>query len=352
MFGNKKIKIDNTDKELAAKINQDLMVRNMPTVKRLSDAALSPSSLVSEQTESDNLSDFSETKHNFKAVGMFIIIGGIIFIGVLIYLSYVYIIKPQTKKETVAPVVTVLPEKSSIENLINEQKINSENEIITATTSLVATMTPNILDLATSSASSTVMGEELLGKQDIVLQPLFDSDGDGLNDEEELVLGTKLELVDSNGNTYPDLVEINNNYNPVSQGKLNTNINLENYFNKTFSYNLLFPKNWVQSSLNDDSTIIFTAPDDSIIQISAQNNIDKQGILDWYEESFPDIVITYDKLKTLDNWDGVWGNDNLNFYLTDKQKTNIYVVSYIPAVDGRLVYPNIFNLMINSLSIK
>lgn len=353
MFGNKKSKTNNDDQEAAAKVNQDLVVRNMPTANRLNGTASTPlSATVSEQTESNSFSDFSEPKRNFKMIGSIIIVGGIIFIGVLVYLSYIYIIKPQANKKVEQPIVAPIVETNSIENLINEQRASSTEQIITATTSLVATLTPNVLDLATSSDSSIIMNEELTGKQNVSLPTLIDSDNDGLNDEEEIVLGTNPALVDSNNNTYADLVEINNNYNPVSQGKLDTNVNLANYHSQTFNYNILYPKIWTLGALNDDSTIIFTAPDDSIIQISVQSNTDEQGILDWYGKSFPDTIITYDKLKSMDNWDGVWGADNLNFYLTDKKHTNIYVISYIPAVDGRLVYPNIFNLMLNSLSIK
>lgn len=88
------------------------------------------------------------------------------------------------------------------------------------------------------------------------------------------------------------------------------------------------------------------------MQVSVQDNSDHQSILGWYNNSFPDVTITYDKLKTTENWDGIFGKDNLNFYLTDKKRNNIYVVSYLPAVAGRLAYPNIFQLMVNSLLIK
>jgi len=46
------------------------------------------------------------------------------------------------------------------------------------------------------------------------------------------------------------------------------------------------------------------------------------------------------------------GENGLNFYLTDKKKTNIFVVSYISATADRLAYPDIFQLLINSLLIK
>lgn len=345
MFGSKNKK-NNNDQELATKINQDLVVRNMPSLARLNGTANS-SPAAPAQLEGNTLSSFSRPKHNFKIVGMIIIFGGLIFIGGLVYLSYVYIIKPQINKND-TKIATTTPIKSSIVETPRATTTNQDNII---TSNIIETVTPENVIISTSSTSST-MNEELAGKQNTNLPPLVDTDSDGLNDDEELILGTSPSSTDSNNNTYMDSVEISNNYDPAGSGKLSNNSNLAKQMNPAFFYEVLYPKNWLVKSMNSDSTFTFTAPDDSIIQISVQENTDRQSILGWYGNSFPDITVTYDKLKSTDNWDGIMGADNLNFYLTDKKKNNIYVFSYIPAVDGRLVYPNIFKLMINSLLIK
>jgi len=346
MFGHK-IKKLNNDQELVTKVNQDLIVRNMPVLARAGSPV--PASSSDNQMTGGGLSSFDQPKHNFKMVGLVIIGGGLLLIGGLVYLSYIYIIKPQANK---TPTVFVEPESTkSIVDTINEMQATTSEPIIVATTSEVTAATTSEVTAATAS-SSLVMNEELNGKQNTDLPPLVDSDADGLNDEEEAVLGTNAQLVDSNNNTYPDLIEINNNYDPAGKGKISGNVNLIKYVNKTIGYEILYPKNWTPKSLNDDSTIVFTAPDDSIVQISVQDNTDRQSILGWYGNAFPDIVVTYDKLKTIDNWDGIMGDDNLNFYLTDKKHKSIYVISYLPAVNERLAYPNIFKLMINSLVIK
>lgn len=343
MFGTKNKPI-NKEQDLATKVNQDLVVRNMPSLNRLSGSLPLPKKSL---PDTNVLSGMSPVKHNFKAVGVFIIIGGLIVIAGLVYASYVYIIKPQAKPSVTA--TAPVDQKPSVVNTKNE--VETTTPVIIATTSTVTIATTTDTEIASSSASST-MNEELTGKQNTNLPPLLDSDSDGLVDEEEVVLGTNLQLADSNGNSYSDLTEINNNYNPAATGKLSENVNLTFYINKTIGYKHLAPKNWLAKSLNSDSTITFTAPDDSIIQISVQDNTERQSILGWYGNSFPEVTVTYDKLKTTDNWDGVMGEDGLNFYLTDKKRNNIYVISYIPAVDGRLVYPNIFKLMINSFLIN
>jgi hypothetical protein len=347
MFGNKNKK-PNIEQDLATKVNQDLVVRNMPNFNKAN--AYRPTPSINQLPEHSVLSNMSPVKHNFKAVGLFIILGGVIFIGALAYASYVYVIKPQTNKNN-TPVVAPAPLKNSIVDTINEVRPTTTEAIITASTSEVALATTSDANIASSSASST-MNEELLGKTNVDAPPLLDSDSDGLSDEEELALGTNAQVADSNNNSYSDLTEVNNNYNPAGSGKLSANTNLSKYTNKTFAYEILAPKGWAVKSLNNDSTVTFTAPDDSIIQISVQDNSERQSILGWYGNSFPDITVTYDKLKTVDNWDGVMGEDSLNFYLTDKKRNNVYVISYIPAVDGRLAYTNIFKLMINSFLIK
>lgn len=347
MFGSKKKnKLTDNSAEIANKVNSDLLVRNMPSAARLSASNVSASQGTS--IKSNVLSTVVRPENKHQAVGMMIIGGGLVLIGALVYLSYVFIIKPQTKPVT-PPVANVQePAKSSV---INMQTATSSDEVAAPSVSDVATVTPTTIDFV-SSSSVTAMAEESSGRNSENLPPILDADNDGLNNDEELVLGTNPDIGDSNANNYTDLVEINNGYNPNGTGKLSTNANLATYTNSAFAYNILYPKDWEFSSLSEDTVIVFNAPDDSIIQVSVQENTDKQGILAWYTDSFSDSLTTYDKLKSTASWDGIMSADGLNFYLTDKKKTNLYTISYIPAVSGRVVYPNIFKLMIDSLVIK
>ena len=330
---------------MMVKVNQDLLVRNMPKLNLFGGGI--PTSK-SQEMNSNSLSSFVKPENKHQAVGLVIIGGGLVLIGVLIYISYIFIIKPQTKSQ-ITSVARV--EGAAKNSVVNIQTASTSENLITPVVSDVSTVTPTTLDVVASS-SETSMAEESSNRTTENLPPILDNDNDGLTNDEELVLGTNSDLQDSNANNYPDLVEISNGYNPVSSGKINTNPNLSVYTNKTLSYDILYPKNWEPNSLNKDSVVVFNAPDDSIIQISVQDNSDKQDILAWYKDSFSDTSMTYDKLKSTVSWDGVMSPNGLNFYLTDKKKNNIYTVSYIPAVSGRLVYPSIFKLMIGSLLIK
>ena len=343
MFGSKNKKNDN-EQELATKVNSDLVVRNMPSMARLYGVNNSqPSQII--PIEGNTLGALSGPKNNFKIVGLIIIIGGLIFISGLVYLSYVYIIKPQIKTTVDVPTKAT----SSKDKIIDTLPATSTEQVNDVEDNITSEVSPTVIEIINLNASSTT-GSEILSNTNLL--PLIDSDSDGLNDEEEAVLGTNADLSDTNNNTYMDSVEINNNYDPVGSGKLSGNANLTKQINSTYGYELLFPKNWIPQLLNSDSTLTFTALDNSIIQISVQENTDKQSILAWYGNAFPDVTVTYDKLKSNDNWDGIMGDNNLNFYLTDKKRANIYVISYIAAVDGRVVYPSLYKLMINSFLIQ
>lgn len=322
--------------------SQDLIVHNMPSPSRLSGSFSG-----SQKSGDSNLGlPAAPQKQNFKMVGFLIIGGGVIFIGVLVYLSYRFIISPTAGKDVlVPPVISEQKKTATTAPAIVSASVPTSTPVIVATSTAV--------ELATStSATSTLMNEELSGQDGSNLPPLLDSDSDGLIDEEEALLGTSATSTDSDGDKYSDLAELVKGYDPAGSKKLADNPNLAVYSNKTFNYSIVYPKSWETKSLAEDATIVFMAPEDSLIQISVQDNPDKAGILGWYESSFPETTATYDQLLSMDGWDGIMGTDGLNFYLADSAHKNIYVISYIPAVSGRLVYPNIFKLMINSLVIK
>jgi len=265
-------------------------------------------------------------------------------------LSYIFIIKPAANSK-LSPASVVNAPTSSISTTTDVS--NSATEIApiildNATTTALATTTAMILDLATSTTSTTIDNNQTTTEA----APLIDSDNDGLNDEEEAVFGTNPNLADTNNNTYNDLTEILNNYNPIGSGKLSVDPALTVFVSKILGYSVLAPKNWPVKSLNNDNTVLFNAPDDSLIQISLQDNTSKQSILSWYNDAFPDDSVTYDRLKSTATWDGVMAADGFNFYLTDKKRKSVFIISYIPAVDSRVAYPTVFKMIIDSLTLK
>lgn len=338
----KKSKIDQNP-ELTSQVSQDLIVHNMPNMAKISSIYSSGAGT----SISSGFKTSSDQKSNFKVVGLIIMIIGLIFISGLVYFSYIFIIKPATNQNN----QTVAVKESTTNSKIITTSTPQVSAVVTAVTSEAAAITATVSDLTTTTAvtvATTTSGEQNISG----LPPLIDSDNDGLNDSEEEVFGTSATSSDTNNNSYPDLVEINSNYNPSGIGRLSANTNLATYTNKVFNYQILSPKTWPQQSLNNEATTIFTTPDNSLIQISVQSNSNKSSILNWYETLFPKVTPSYDHLKNINNWEGIMGEDNLNFYLTDKTHSNVFVISYIPAISDRIVYPNVFKMIINSLIIN
>lgn len=210
MFG-KKNKNTNIEPEQTTTVDQDLVVRNMPNLNRLNAASFS-APVSSAQSENGVMSALAKPKHNFKAVGLIIIFGGLVLIGGLVYLSYVYIIKSQISQPKV-PIAVTISEKTNIDKVISSQRSSATEPILVATTSIVAVATSTMPEAASSTAITPLsLNEEMTGKQNVNSAPVLDADSDGLTDEEEMIIGTNSNLSDSNSNTYADLLEINNNY--------------------------------------------------------------------------------------------------------------------------------------------
>lgn len=339
----KKVQI-NEDNGIIQKVDQDLIVHNMPDQKRLMGNGILPKTEVS--------SNFQEIKpkKNFKIVGGVIIGGGFIVIGLLIYFSYSLIIKPAAK-----PVVYNAPLKvdAIVDQATNTVAVNVPVETINiSTTTQAATSSIVDFNVATTSSMSSSSLDILNGASSDTAPPLLDTDNDGLYDEEEVALGTNINIADSDLDGYSDKTELEGGYNPNGPGKLVADSFLSKYANKDFNYEILYSKNWTLKEAPADNSVIFTSSDDSIIQVSVQDNSQQLGIMSWYSDAFPNSSLTYDKLKSGATWDGVSSEDNLNFYLTDKKHQKIYIISYIPFYSNRLAYPSYYKAIINSLVLK
>lgn len=313
-------------------VHQDLIVHNMPR-QALDGPAVSPSS-----QSDEGFNPPPPATNNFKMVGLVIIFGGLVFIGGLAYLSYRFIIKPTAG---ISPTVETTPAAKTVATTTAVAPIAAPE------TAEITTTTPIVLEVASTTAATTTDGTVISAP----LIPVVDTDGDGLNDEEEAVLGTAATSTDTNGNSYADLVEVNNNYNPAGTGRLSANANLTVYTDKNYGYQILYPKNWPVKILNE-AAMAFTAPDNSLLQISVQDNDTNQDILSWYRDNFAPATIPADRLVVKDGWQGVMSDDQLYFYLADPVQKKIFVLQYIPVVDNRLAYPNIFKLMIDSFVVK
>jgi len=178
-----------------------------------------------------------------------------------------------------------------------------------------------------------------------------DDDSDGLSNAEELVLGSNVNSSDSDGDKFKDLEEFNNNYNPAGSGKLSNNTNLGSYLNTTFNFSLLYPVKWDRTIALTDDSVMFTAPNKQFMQILVQPNSSQAEIVEWYQATFNVTNIPNEQLVISESWDGVKAPNGLTIYLTNKDKSYIFVVTYNLGTLNTLEYKNILDMMLRSLKL-
>lgn len=345
MFNKKKGKSENG--VLAVnKVDQDLIVHNMPNRSRLGSASAPTLS-------GQGSSGPGGQKNNVKSVGAIIIGLGIILVGALIYLSYRFIIKPQTENNLTNQTATQTPIVSAP---IDNNVAGTETATTSSTTPIEVVNPDGANNESEATSSEEIIDDELMPEEGLTEEtlwtPILDVDGDGLTDDEEIAFQTNVTEIDTDKDGYLDLAEIKSGYNPLGAGRLEESASLTVYQDEVSKFSILYPASWPQQSLNNGYTIIISAPDNSLFQVSVQDNPRNQTIADWYIETFSSEAEGYDRFKNGSGWEGVMGKDGINFYLTDIKKENIYAISYIPVISTRLAYLNIYQMMIDTFRVQ
>ena len=370
----KQNKEQNSSKDIKTNSKQDqvdnLIVHNMPR----SGHNNNPLNII-RKTKSTGFSltesSSSTKKSNVKTIGLVIIGSGLIIVSLLVYFSYRFIIKPAAKpvvqtaekinnsninlKNKNISIVSSSTKSTKVSATSSSNNLQTTTTILQLKTNTISSITPSLASSSNiskkeSSSSSTLLATSTTNN--IKQAPLIDSDHDGLNNLEELAFGTSPVSVDTDHDGYPDLVEIEHNYNPVGNGPLASDTALAIFHNSNLNYSLLYPKNWPESTVNNGQTVVFTAPNDSLFQISVQDNKQHLNISDWYHNLFSKASTSQLISKNTASWTGLGLKNSNNFYLTDKAKEHIYVISYMPVKSDRLVYPHVFQMMINSFQIN
>ncbi len=296
-----------------------------------------------------------------RKTGMVIIGGGVLFVIIASVLLNYYLFIAADKKASTAileeeiaatevkpgkenvPVVEQ-PEANKAEEESREAKLPSDLEAETATSTAEFSETESAEDLPIEpEAEATSTPIETAANND--------TDGDGLSDNEEILLGSDIDKPDTDGDGYDDLAEVLNLYNPTGGGRLIDNLNIDEYENGTFNYSLFYPADWTRNNIGGDDSVMFRSPDNNFVQVVAQANMGGQSIADWYKAQFGDETVAAERKISIDGWEGIKSEDGLFFYLTGAAGNYIFVISYIPGPDNLLSYKNIFAMMVKSLEI-
>jgi len=114
-----------------------------------------------------------------------------------------------------------------------------------------------------------------------------DIDSDGLtDDEEQLVYKSDPNRSNSDGDSYVDLNEVLNLFDPAKPdpAMLVDSPNIVVYGNADFGVEIYRPKSWSVREIVAERTVHFTAPTGEMVKVSTYDKEDGQSLMDWYLE--------------------------------------------------------------------
>lgn len=286
-----------------------------------------------------------------KTFGLLILIGGTFLIILSLFLLYVFVYKGGADKTSQENIVNQVTKNTTTKPVEKKPEPTKTEESTFATTTDELDLLAEETDLATTTATTT---EEQINDQVVSSRrEAEDTDGDGLFDKEEGLLGSDINEVDSDGDGYSDFSEVSNLYNPAGSGKLSDSRKVIKYVNDFFGYNLFYPAEWALGKVGGDDSIVLTSPDNQFVQIISQVNERGLSIEEWFsEQQSLTLPISSSRKVFTDTWQGVKSEDGLVVYITDIDKKYIFVVAYSSGVVDSLDYKNIFDMIVKSFMVK
>ena len=305
----------------------------------------------------EKVTDFSKTKktqsHDNKKLMTIIII--VIVVLLLLVISYVLarvFSAPSNLDTQLSPSVQKVnsmtdAEKAKIEE---EAKIKAEEERIKAEEEA-----QRLAEEATNAKEQeTYQGFDITKLNDfnLVNSWSLDKDRDGLTDDEELLIGTDENLIDSDGDTYKDGEELNNLYSPINVNeKLEDAKFVETYVNFENEYKLLYPKDWVVGSLGMEDNmrdVMFTSNNTDFVNILMDQKKSTESLMQWYLAKVPDIK--REDLRTFNTKQGypvIESPDGYTVYIV--RGNDVFIINYNIGLKEKASYPNLFRMMYDSL---
>lgn len=181
-----------------------------------------------------------------------------------------------------------------------------------------------------------------------------DSDRDGLtNEEESQVYQTNVNNPDTDGDGYPDGLEIIGFYNPLAGSGSGLSVSglINTYSNPVYYYSVFYPASFLAKALEgtENREVMFTAHTGEFIEIIVQDNPRRLTAVDWYLEQVPGVESSQLRKTTVNEMDAVWSLDGLTIYIAEADK--IYVITYNYGARTDLSFKTTFEMMIKSFTL-
>lgn len=296
-----------------------------------------------------------------KKTGFVILVLGSLFLFLILGVAYYYFIASPDKGSTNQVPITKEPESANNKVVVDSPKkeedsgVASEKEL---------TESQEVSPLSDSGETSLENGEELVEgeeqnidtdseepsdpeRQTVGSEPsvIIDKDRDGLSSEEELAFGTSDDLVDTDGDTYTDLSEMLNGYNPIGDGTLLDNPNFIEYKSDAYNFSFIHPKLF-KISANSNDIIIFDLENGEFLQIFIEKNESKLNIESWYKNQHNVSVVADSQKSQKGEWNVIRNVGNKTIFF--KNDKNDYVIALNYSSNEGLRYANMLEIIFNS----
>lgn len=299
------------DAQVKKNLEQDIIIHHMPSETSLSGVTY----------ESINPTSEIKEEKSFKKVGLAIILSGSVIVLALVYLGYRYVIEPAMEPSEPSAVITPAPATPSIEEEKEEEEIaivEEEEEEEEETESVVIE--------EEEEEEEEILPEEEESLSSLLNINLVDSDNDGLSDLSEEFIGTDKKTLDTDDDSYEDLEEIINGYNPLGEGALLEDFNIQKYQADNFYF--FYPQNLNVEKI-DDNAWLLDVNDGAMIQISRRINEMPDNIFSWYSREFEFFSpIPNERLIKTGMGQGILNENGTILYLASPDLEYIFVISY------------------------
>ena len=177
---------------------------------------------------------------------------------------------------------------------------------------------------------------------------IIDNDNDGLSAKEEVAVGTSDFSPDTDSDSYQDLAEMLNGYNPTGEGLISANVNFKKFTNSKYNFSFYYPKVFATTAKTNDA-IIFDLGGEEFFQLFIEANEGKLDIEDWYKKQFGINVMDSGLISVNGDWNVIKNEDLKSVFF--KNNRDDYVIAFNYSIKNESNYQNIFEIVFSTFEV-
>lgn len=166
--------------------------------------------------------------------------------------------------------------------------------------------------------------------------PGADADVDGISDLEERLYKTDAQKTDTDGDGYPDALELENIYDPTKgdSARIESSGLVSRWTNQAYNYSFLYPASFTVSVVNqtDREIMVGIAASGEFFTVKVEENPNAISPIEWYTSREEGVDASTLQVLDYDTWSGVVSRDGLTAYLVPKKSTSSEGEKNIPLI--------------------